>query len=307
MKNPGGGLVNLTQLEYFKMLAEKQHLTKTAETLFVTPPTISASMKSLEDELGVPLFDRVGRDIHLNECGKAFLPHVTLALQSLEDGKRAVSLASGQRQQVLRFSVQDLSMYCDLLREFYLIHPDIVLQPCERDPDDDGDLLWQEHLNLMITAKPLTNKSLSSCVLYDDPIVLSVSPQHPLARKQHCSLAELRDEIFLVRPKAEYFQQYIDHILEEYSIVPRQTRLTSYASRHYMVYQNEGIAITTKVAVANPFCPRNVPLLIDELADRNYSIKAYWRRKAVLTPIEKSFLNMVSDYGKRMQKNIALS
>ena len=66
--------MNLLHLEYFRALANIQHVQKTGEYLHVSPSAISAGIRSLEQELGVQLFNRVGRSMKLNDCGKVFPP-----------------------------------------------------------------------------------------------------------------------------------------------------------------------------------------------------------------------------------------
>ena len=62
--------MKLQQLHYFKALAEREHLFQTATELYISPPALSTAISRLEEELGVPLFDRVGRNIRLSENGK---------------------------------------------------------------------------------------------------------------------------------------------------------------------------------------------------------------------------------------------
>ncbi|MEF9877662.1 MAG: LysR family transcriptional regulator, partial [Gordonibacter sp.] len=72
--------MNLSQLYYFKKLAELQHYTRAAKELFITQPTLSDAMSSLEKELGVPLFRRDGRNVKLTPCGAEFNEYVRSSL-----------------------------------------------------------------------------------------------------------------------------------------------------------------------------------------------------------------------------------
>lgn len=68
--------MDLLQLKYFSELAKRQHLNKTAQEMLVTPSAISSSLARLEKEMGVKLFDRVGRNIRLNNYGKILQRYV---------------------------------------------------------------------------------------------------------------------------------------------------------------------------------------------------------------------------------------
>jgi DNA-binding transcriptional LysR family regulator len=80
--------MDIAQLQYFRIVATLQQVTKAAEELNISQSALSQSITRLEEELGVELFERYGRCIRLNEYGKAFLPEVEQTLASLEKGRR---------------------------------------------------------------------------------------------------------------------------------------------------------------------------------------------------------------------------
>lgn len=86
--------MNLSQLNYFKKLAEVLHYTRAAQELFITQPTLSGAISSLEKELGAPLFERNRRSVLLTPYGEVFYEYVCLALRAIDDGVAAVSARS---------------------------------------------------------------------------------------------------------------------------------------------------------------------------------------------------------------------
>lgn len=78
--------MNLSQLYYFRKLSELQHYTKAAKELYITQPALSDAIRSLEKELGVPLFQREGRNVKLTRYGKEFSAYVHDALRELDKG-----------------------------------------------------------------------------------------------------------------------------------------------------------------------------------------------------------------------------
>ena len=72
--------MNLSQLYYFRKLAEVKHYTHAAEELFISQPTLSNSISQLERELGIPLFEREGRKIKLTKYGEEFYQYATEAV-----------------------------------------------------------------------------------------------------------------------------------------------------------------------------------------------------------------------------------
>ena len=82
--------MEIQQLEYFRVIAECGSLTKAAQTLHTSQPSLSRSLRSLEDELGTPLFDRVGRNIVLNSAGRIALDRCMNVLNSTKAVKQDV-------------------------------------------------------------------------------------------------------------------------------------------------------------------------------------------------------------------------
>ena len=82
--------MNLQQLYYFRKLAEVQHYTEAAKALYITQPSLSDSIASLEHELSVSLFQKKGRGIQLTKYGQEFYEYVNQALGILEHGIAAV-------------------------------------------------------------------------------------------------------------------------------------------------------------------------------------------------------------------------
>ncbi|MCD8009414.1 MAG: LysR family transcriptional regulator, partial [Lachnospiraceae bacterium] len=79
--------MNLQQLYYFKTTAELEHYTRAAQELNISQSCLSHSITDLEQELGVSLFVRQGRNVRLTKCGAFFLEYVTQALNTLDEGR----------------------------------------------------------------------------------------------------------------------------------------------------------------------------------------------------------------------------
>nr|WP_223435832.1 LysR family transcriptional regulator [Metabacillus dongyingensis] len=78
------------QINYFQTVAQVQHITRAADLLSISQPALSRSILKLEDELGVQLFDRKGRNIYLNRYGRMFLNRVEQSIKQIEIGKQEI-------------------------------------------------------------------------------------------------------------------------------------------------------------------------------------------------------------------------
>ena len=76
--------MNLSQLHYFQVVAEEEHISRAAEKLHISQPSLSTTIRRLEKELDTPLFDRRGRNIYLNQAGKQLLEHVHFIFSQID-------------------------------------------------------------------------------------------------------------------------------------------------------------------------------------------------------------------------------
>jgi DNA-binding transcriptional LysR family regulator len=118
--------MNLLQLEYFRELAYTEHVQETAQKLHVSASTISVTLRKLEEELDVFLFDRVGRNVILNDCGRIFLPYVEQIFDDLEQGVTALKLTYQQFQSQVSFSVRDAAFWSHILQRSIRIYHSVI-------------------------------------------------------------------------------------------------------------------------------------------------------------------------------------
>jgi DNA-binding transcriptional LysR family regulator len=133
--------MELQQLKYFREVAEREHVTRAAEKLFVSQSAISRAVTQLEEEVGVPLFYRQGRAVVLSRYGRLFLEYVNRALSILESGKRLLREQSGEESGTVSLGFLHslgIEMVPRLIKEYCRKHPKIHA-PCpalRRDADE---------------------------------------------------------------------------------------------------------------------------------------------------------------------------
>lgn len=189
--------MNLSQLYYFKKLAEVGHYSKAAKELYISQPTLSSSISSLEKELGVPLFSRKGKGILLTEYGEVFYGYVRASLRELDEGLAALKshkiALNGTINLGSIFTVQD-DYLPHLLRDFLRVAGDTVLVKTYQDFTNNLTKgLNEGTLDLAFCGRregeteieyvPATCYDLRMCVRED----------HPLAHKESITIDEMRD------------------------------------------------------------------------------------------------------------------
>ena len=111
--------MNYNYLRYFSVLAQLEHYTLAAARLEISQPSLSSAIRSLENELGVKLFDRVGRTLQLSEVGKQYFSYVNEALIALDNGESALGDYKEDYQQSVSVAMPISSVWSNLIHGFH--------------------------------------------------------------------------------------------------------------------------------------------------------------------------------------------
>lgn len=186
--------MELRHIRYFVRAAELLHFTHAAESLYISQPTLSTHIQQLEEELGLPLFDRVGRNVRLTEAGKVFLGHAERALHELDMAQERISDLKGLVSGKLRLSA--LSAFAQQLlpawiASFHTIYPEIVMDLKTGNSDSIEQDLQSGHTDLALSYVPSTTELFESETLFKEQLFLVVGEKHPLATRAEIELQEL--------------------------------------------------------------------------------------------------------------------
>ncbi|MBL1229125.1 LysR family transcriptional regulator [Enterococcus sp. BWB1-3] len=217
--------MNLRQLEFFKMLADTEHMTQAAKLLNTTQPNLSHAMSELEKELEAQLFEKIGRNIQLTKYGKFFYKYVNTALSELSKGERALKDLVSPDKGLIDFGfIYTAGSFLApmLLKEFSARegNSQIRFNLFQGNSSDMMDLLLREEVDLAITSKLKEDKQLHYDILTEDEVVLIVPPNHPLAQYDQISLKETAGYPFVYFNKRSGLRPYIDKILSTSNVEP---------------------------------------------------------------------------------------
>lgn len=189
--------MNLSQLRYFRKLAEIQHFTHAAEELFITQPALSNSIKQLEGELGVPLFEQQGRNVRLTKYGKEFNKYVTEGLDIIDKGiqiaqEHANSL-SGTVDIGTIFTVQSdyLPALLRTYRSIYGTHVDVRLY--QGLTQSLLDRLIEGTYDIVICAYVEGLSEVEFLPVVAQDFVAVVHQDNPLSKEEYIDLSDLHD------------------------------------------------------------------------------------------------------------------
>jgi DNA-binding transcriptional LysR family regulator len=190
--------VQLQQLSYFVAVAEVRHFTRAAETLRVAQPSLSKQIKTLEAELGAPLFSRARGNITLTPAGEALLPLARRILADVETARREIQDLTGLRRGRVRLGATPslfAGLLADALARFRGRYPGIELRVDEGGSRDLVRDLARGHLDLALIILPLqsTDPSLETTPILREDLVV-VSPRSDPPKRPHVRIEDLRGQ-----------------------------------------------------------------------------------------------------------------
>ena len=244
--------MELRELESFLVAARIGSFRGAARASFVSQPSLSARIKSLESELRTPLFHRMGRGVRLTEAGEAFLPYAERVLEFLDKGREAVRQTLDEQQGTITIgSARTIGTYMlpPTLDRFQRLHPQVSARIRTGRSTDVLAMIIDGVVDVGL-SRGLVHPDVHSIYLYDEEIVLVTYPEHPFAEAGHARIAEVaRQPLILYDPSSTYFL-LINQACREAGIVPKiETTLDSIEATKRMVALGLGISFLPRSAI----------------------------------------------------------
>lgn len=213
--------MEVKHLIFFKKAAELEHFTKAAEQLNVSQPFLSLTISELEKELGAPLFDHSGRNVVLNDCGKAYYQRVLNILNELKDGQKEVLDIRKQHISKLSF-VTNVSTYMPAL--FALCSqciPDLKLRQYSAKRSHLMKNILDGTADYIISSPTFTESpELESFTLLNEIGVVVFPSNHWLSKRKTVSLSELTHERFVSAAKGYGIRDVVDNYFQNLGFEP---------------------------------------------------------------------------------------
>lgn len=213
--------MDLLQLHYFITIAETQHITRAAEQLHVSQPSLSNTLSRIENELGAKLFDRQGRNILLNDYGRIVLIHAKNVFRELDNLSTEISALQDQQSHCINIGSVDSTYVKDWLPRFIETHPDIVIHHVIASCAALEAQLANGAIDFAITDTRALPEYCESYVLgRDEYVVLTPLESKISSGNEPVAFSLFRDEPFICSPKTEDILRPIDLLSKEAAFTP---------------------------------------------------------------------------------------
>ena len=241
--------LTLRQLQVFATVAKHLSHSRAAEVLYLSQPAVSMQIKQLEENVGLPLFEQVGKQIHLTEAGQEMLHYSLNISQQLEEMEAVFSEMKGLERGQLNISVVSTANYFmpQLLAKFIQLHPKIHVSLHVANRDAVMKQLAENSADLAIMGQPPEGTDMVSQVFMRNPIVVIAAPNHRLAHSKHIKAAQLGQEYFLLRELGSGTRDVVERFFQNYHVaLPRNMQMESNEAIKQSVQAGMGLGIISR-------------------------------------------------------------
>ncbi len=210
--------MDLRQLEIFVKVAEFGSFSKAAEALFLTQPTVSEHIRTLEDELGVRLLDRLGRGAVATKAGELLLGHAKRMLALQREARQAMGSFQGKMSGELQVGASTIPgeyVLPAMIGRFKEKYPDISITLLIGDSQTVIDWVLEGRAELGMVGARLAQRGMEYKELMPDEVVVVVPAAHPWHGRKQVTLEELRAEPLLIRERGSGTRAALEAALAE--------------------------------------------------------------------------------------------
>lgn len=297
-------MLELRQLRYFVEVAEREHISEAAEHLHVAQSAVSRQIANLEDELGTPLFERIGRNVKLTPIGKIFLEHAITALKAIDFAAKQVEEYLDPAKGTIKIGFPtSLASYVlpTVISAFKKEYPDVSFMLRQGSYRYLIDAVKNRELNLAFLGPvPPKDEVTDTMILFSESIHALLPANHPFAKRERLNLSDLRNEKFVLFPEGYILHKVAIDACKSVGFVPNvKSEGEDMDALKGLVAAGIGVTLlpdssindniprfTVKVPIDNPQITRTVGVIYPINRD--------------MAPSEQVFLDFVANFFSRL-------
>ena len=245
--------IQLVQVEGFLEVARRGSVSRAAEALFITQPTLTARLQGLERELGTPLFLRTPHGMRLTDAGRAWIPFAERALRALVDGRDALEqVTTASAGHLMLAAAPAVSTYVlpELLERFVASHPRVQVSVRTGHSEDVVELVLRDEVQLGL-GRAIHHPDLELRPFHTEELVLVCAPDHPFTKRPSVTMAEVAGERPIMFDRSSSYYEITQSAFLSAGVSLRGgMELDSTEATKKMVERGLGIALRPRTAVA---------------------------------------------------------
>jgi LysR family transcriptional regulator, low CO2-responsive transcriptional regulator len=246
---PGMIPPTLRQLQVFESVARHLSHSRAAKELYLSQPAVSMQLKQLEQNVGLPLLDQVGKRLHLTEAGRELLKYSRSILQQVQEMDAVFGEMKGLEHGQLNIAVVSTANYFmpQLLAKFIQLHPKIHVSLSVANRDTVIRQLADNVADLAIMGQPPEGADMVSQAFMPNPLVVIAAPDHPLAKLKKIQPRQLAKETFLLREKGSGTRGVVERFFSSHKLpLPAHMEMDTNEAIKQSVSAHIGIGIISR-------------------------------------------------------------
>jgi DNA-binding transcriptional LysR family regulator len=290
------------QLEAFLEAASRGSFRRAADALYLSQPSVSARIQTLEGEVGVALFHRTARGVRLTEMGQVFLPFAQRSMETLRRGREVLESVRQTSAGILNMATaRVIGTYVlpETLQKFQHLYPETNLHIKVGGSLDVLQMVVDEEVQLGL-ARFMEHPDVDALHLYDEEVVLVVHPDHPFAKTGVAAMFAVAQEPLILYdpgdPGSSYFQ-FINRVCRYAGVTPKvEMNLDSVEAAKNMVQLGLGISFLPRSGVRQELESGTLTLIdVAEVPPVLLPTYVLLRRGQQHGPVVVAFLNLLQE------------
>lgn len=304
--------MDLKEQEYVVALARHRSITKAAEELFITQPTLSIFINRLETRMGVRLFERIGKQFIPTYAGELYLKKARELLVIQNEFKAELSdLIAGYtgRLRLGIHSRRSTYLLPGVLKEFHGRYPQIEVLLTEDSSKNMEEKLLAGDLDLIITNRFFSKEKLEVIPVYDDRLIMSAAPGHPACSQAKqlpghpypwLDLNYVKEERFILQAPAQSIRTYTDAALAYAGVKPVHTFIIeNMETAAQMAAEGYGVAFNYESYIKYFHYSKPIACFEVGFADFSFPISVAYRKGSYLPAFSNDFIALVQEQFNR--------
>jgi len=294
--------MEFSQLEAFLEAANRGSFRRAADALYLSQPSVSARVQTLEREVGVALFHRTARGVRLTDMGRTFLPFAQRSLETLRRGREVLESVRQTSAGILNMATaRVIGTYVlpETLQKFQQLYPDANLHIKVGGSSDVLQMVVDEEVQLGL-ARFMQHPDVDALHLYDEEAVLVVHPGHSFTKTRVATMSQVAQEPLIVYdpgdPGSPYFQ-FINRVCRDAGVTAKvEMNLDSVEAAKNMVRLGLGVSFLPRSAVRREVEFGSLTLIdLAEVPPVLLPTYLLLRRGQEIGPTAKSFLKLLQE------------
>jgi DNA-binding transcriptional LysR family regulator len=283
-------------LQVFLSVSQHLNYTRAGEELNLSQPSVSVRIRQLETELGVKLFEQLGKKVALTDAGNLLVPHARRVMAAVQDAHHAIDDLQELERGSLRIGASTTpGMYLipRSIAQFKQHHPKIEILLRIKDTRQIEEDVIRNEFDFGFVGGHLTTKEVSALPWLTDELLLVVPPHHRFAGKKTVKKQDLESERFILRGQGSATRAtIIDHLQKSETNVETVMEMENPESVKQAVLSGLGLAFISKFAVASELKARTlIPVSVKDLSIKR-ELKIVYRKDKHLSRAALAFIEM---------------